>query len=203
MAKRNSSTETVELDRISREILKLISRRSELTISEVIDIIAGMLRVKKYEVARKLYRLREANLIRFIDPSPPGTILKFLFSLRSFWYWLLVATVISTNIVIHIPLLTYARYVLGSLFVLYLPGASLIELLYPKREHISQLERLALSIGLSLALTPLVGLILNYTPWGIRLNPIVASLTILTITLSTGALIRKYTYFKLEMLGGR
>jgi len=203
MAKRNSSTETVELDRISREILKLISRRSELTISEVIDIIAGMLRVKKYEVARKLYRLREANLIRFIDPSPPGTILKFLFSLRSFWYWLLVATVIATNIVIHIPLLTYARYVLGSLFVLYLPGASLIELLYPKREHISQLERLALSIGLSLALTPLVGLILNYTPWGIRLNPIVASLTILTITLSTGALIRKYTYFKLEMLGGR
>jgi len=203
MAKRNSSTETVELDRISREILKLISRRSELTISEVIDIIAGMLRVKKYEVARKLYRLREANLIRFIDPSPPGTILKFLFSLRSFWYWLLVATVIATNIVIHIPLLTYARYVLGSLFVLYLPGASLIELLYPKREHISQLERLALSIGLSLALTPLIGLILNYTPWGIRLNPIVASLTILTITLSTGALIRKYTYFKLEMLGGR
>jgi uncharacterized membrane protein len=41
-------------------------------------------------------------------------------------------------------------------------------------------------------LVPLVGLLLNYTPWGIRLNPIVVSLTLLTVGLAMVALARKY-----------
>jgi uncharacterized membrane protein len=43
---------------------------------------------------------------------------------------------------------------------------------------------------MSLALTPIVGLILNYTPWGIRLTPIVLSLLALTIVFATAAIIR-------------
>ena len=112
--------------------------------------------------------------------------------------WLLTLAIALTNTSIYIlpqqPPFRYIRYILGSVFVLYLPGAALIELLYPKRGDLSQLERFALSIGLSLALVPLVGLVLNYTPWGIRLNPIVASLTLLTLTLALGAVYRKYTY---------
>ncbi|RLE67158.1 MAG: hypothetical protein DRJ34_05125 [Thermoprotei archaeon] len=95
------------------------------------------------------------------------------------------------------PPLIYFRYVLGSLYVLYIPGATLIEALYPRGEELSPLERLALSIGLSLALVPLVGLILNYTPWGIRLEPVTISLAILSIILSTIALKRKYEYIKI------
>lgn len=92
------------------------------------------------------------------------------------------------------------RYVLGSLYVLYIPGATLIEALYPKHEDLSPLERLALSIGLSLALVPLVGLILNYTPWGIRLIPVTTSLALLSICLATVALYRKYLYHKLRVV---
>jgi uncharacterized membrane protein len=36
---------------------------------------------------------------------------------------------------------------------------------------------MVLSIGLSIAIVPLIGLGLNFTPWGIRLDPIVISLT--------------------------
>jgi uncharacterized membrane protein len=96
------------------------------------------------------------------------------------------------------PPFVYFRYVFGSVFVLYLPGASLVELLYPKPGEMSQLERLALSIGLSLALVPLVGLVLNYTPWGIRLGPVFSSLALLTIGLASGASYRKFTIFKLR-----
>jgi uncharacterized membrane protein len=78
-----------------------------------------------------------------------------------------------------------------------LPGYTLIEALYPKKEDLSSLERLALSIGLSLALTPLVGLVLNYTPWGIRLKPILVSLSLLTVFLALIALSRKFSRFKL------
>ena len=69
---------------------------------------------------------------------------------------------------------------------------SLIEALYPVESELSPLERVALSIGLSLALVPLVGLVLNYTPWGIRLTPILISLTILTVGLLAVASYRKY-----------
>ncbi len=39
----------------------------------------------------------------------------------------------------------------------------------------SGIERLALSFGLSIAVVPIIGLILNYTPWGIRLETILWS----------------------------
>lgn len=42
---------------------------------------------------------------------------------------------------------------------------------------IDGIERVALSFGLSIAIVPLVGLLLNFTPWGIRLGPILVSLT--------------------------
>jgi uncharacterized membrane protein len=41
---------------------------------------------------------------------------------------------------------------------------------------IDVIERVALSFGLSIAVVPLIGLGLNYTPWGIRLEPILLSL---------------------------
>ncbi|MEM1772724.1 MAG: DUF1616 domain-containing protein, partial [Desulfurococcaceae archaeon] len=50
----------------------------------------------------------------------------------------------------------------------------------------------ALSIGLSLAVVPLIGLILNYTPWGIRLLPIVTSTTVFTTAMLVIAAYRKY-----------
>jgi len=45
---------------------------------------------------------------------------------------------------------------------------------------------------MSLALTPIIGLLLNYTPWGIRLTPVTLSLLALTITLATAALLREH-----------
>lgn len=49
------------------------------------------------------------------------------------------------------------------------------------RRGISPLERVALSLGLSIAIVPLLGLALNYTPWGIREGPVLATLSIFTL----------------------
>jgi len=81
--------------------------------------------------------------------------------------------------------------------VLYIPGATLIEALYPRGEELEPLERLALSIGLSLAIVPLIGLILNYTPWGIRLAPVTIGLASVSLLLACIAVKRKYEYVKL------
>jgi len=185
------------LDKASRKALKLLSK-GELTVGEIVEKLTRELGLEDYEAARLVYKLREEGKIVILDPKPPTNFLGYLLSTRPAWFWLLTLAIALTNTSIYIlpqqPPFRYIRYILGSVFVLYLPGAALIELLYPKRGDLSQLERFALSIGLSLALVPLVGLVLNYTPWGIRLNPIVASLTLLTLTLALGAVYRKYTY---------
>jgi uncharacterized membrane protein len=54
-------------------------------------------------------------------------------------------------------------------------------------ENLDNIERIALSLGMSIALVPIIGLFLNYTPWGIRLTPIVLSLLALTIYFATAA----------------
>jgi len=76
------------------------------------------------------------------------------------------------------------RIILGLPFVLFLPGYTLIAALFPRKNALDSIERVALSFGLSVAMVPLIGLILNYTPWGIRLYPILISLTIFIIITS-------------------
>ncbi len=83
------------------------------------------------------------------------------------------------------------RTVLGVPFVLFFPGYTLITALFPAKLDLGGIERFALSIGLSLAVVPLVGLCLNYTPWGIRLAPIMTALYIFTLLMSIAGFYRR------------
>jgi uncharacterized membrane protein len=62
-------------------------------------------------------------------------------------------------------------------FVLFLPGYAATAALFPENDQIDGIERVALSFGLSIAIVPLIGLALNFTPFGIRLDPILASVS--------------------------
>ncbi|WP_277542870.1 DUF1616 domain-containing protein [Haloarcula laminariae] len=88
-------------------------------------------------------------------------------------------------------------------FALFVPGYALIAALFPERsgsaagrpdedesQGIDTLERAVLSFGASIALVPLSGLVLNFTPWGIRLVSILVALTALTLSL-TGVAARR------------
>ncbi len=83
------------------------------------------------------------------------------------------------------------RTVFGLLFILFFPGYALIAVLFPRKDDIDGIERLALSLGLSIAVVPLIGLGLNYTPWGIRLNPILVSISLFTVICLIGAFLRR------------
>ena len=67
----------------------------------------------------------------------------------------------------------------------------------PTDDELEELERFALGVGLSLALTPLVGFVLNYTPWGIRLDPITVAISLLTLVFGLIGVYRKYQYHML------
>ena len=83
------------------------------------------------------------------------------------------------------------RIILGLPLVLFLPGYSLIAALFIRKDDLDGIERVALSFGLSIAITPLLGLALNYTPFGIRLTPILIVLSVFTIALAIGAYVRR------------
>ena len=76
------------------------------------------------------------------------------------------------------------RTVFGLPFLLLFPGYVIVAALFPRKSDVRGTERLALSFGLSIAVVPIVGLILNYTPWGIALYPMLISLaSLVTVTL--------------------
>jgi uncharacterized membrane protein len=76
------------------------------------------------------------------------------------------------------------RVILGLPFLLFFPGYSLLLALFPRRERIGTFERMALSFGMSVVIVPLIGLLLNYTSWGIRLEPILFSVAFFTLVMS-------------------
>jgi len=86
---------------------------------------------------------------------------------------------------------TPVRIILGLLLVLFLPGYSLIAALFPRKDDLDGIERIALSFGLSIAVVPLLGLALNYTPFGIRLVPILVVLSVFTVSLAVVAGVRR------------
>lgn len=93
---------------------------------------------------------------------------------------ILIAVVVATLLLFPLVAFTSGgvRIAFGLLFALFFPGYALISALFPKREKLGGIERVALSFGLSIAVVPLIGLILNFTPWGIKLYPIVVSVTL-------------------------
>jgi len=73
------------------------------------------------------------------------------------------------------------RVVLSLLYLLIIPGYALMTALFPGNSGLDAVERLALGIGLSIALVTLIGLGMNYTPWGVTLDTIIASVTSWTL----------------------
>ena len=90
------------------------------------------------------------------------------------------------------------RIVFGLPVVLFFPGYTLTAALFRRKGALDVIARVALSFGLSIAVVSLIGLILNYTPWGIRLYPILISVTIFILATSLIAWYRRRRLAKAE-----
>ncbi len=190
---------------LSKAVIDAVEENS--TVEDLVQRISEEHGVRKERVIKILYTLQQSELINLEDPHPPSSIIGYAWSSYSLWFWTLLILVASTTAFIYVfPQISpyiYLRYLLGSIFILYIPGYTLIEILYPTKKETTKLENIILSIGLSVALLLLVGLIINYTPWGLRLNPIFTILTLLTMLLALIALARKFTYFQSQQLNNR
>lgn len=99
----------------------------------------------------------------------------------------------STLLTIPLALLTGGplRVAFAIPFIIFTPGYCLIAALYPRKDSLDAIERLALSFATSIAVVPLIGLVLNYTPWGIRMVPILLSVSAFVVAASCVAGVRR------------
>lgn len=125
--------------------------------------------------------------------------------------WLLLIDLLTLLLVLVVYLIPSVpvRIVLGLPFLLFFPGYTLVEALFIRRTDqshepdsgsgkdtqktrgIDGIERIALSFGMSFAVVALIGLCLNYTPWGIRLGPVLFSISAFILIMSVVAMVRR------------
>jgi len=83
---------------------------------------------------------------------------------------------VGYTLVMTAVLLALGGNLLAILLVLFVPGYVLVAALFPRNGDIDWIERVALAFGLSIAVVPLLGLLLNFTPFGIRPVPVFATI---------------------------
>ena len=191
-------------DQIKELMIEITKRQKPETTKQLISLIQQTQGLPEIEITKLLIELENENKIYFTKKEPSTTIKKYIFSSKAAWYWTtIVLAAVTTVTVFTIPEnavpLVYLRSALGIIFVIFLPGFALTKALFPAKVSIKTstgnmdtIELMALSFGVSLALVPIVGLILNYTSWGIRLTPITLSLLALTVVFATAAILREY-----------
>ena len=198
-------TAETENGKLDQKLLEILEKKKPETVEKLISLVKENFPTTEKEILESILRLQAEGKMRFKSrTASPSSLTAYLKTGHALWYWATTATAILTAIIVftvpeNLHPWVYVRYILGAVFVLWLPGYSFIKALFPKRvpikmsnENLETVERIALSLGMSIALTPIVGLLLNYTPWGVRLTPIVLSLLGLTLVFATAALIREY-----------
>ena len=192
------SKEQPDPSTLNQCILDIVRGSKPATVEELVKLVQVRQPLPEQEITKHVLDLQSQGklILKEYSATIPLTLKGYLLSTRAYWYWVIITLALATTISVYTiqenayPIV-YARYLLGSIFVLALPGYSFIKALFPTRE-LDNIERTALSIGMSLALVPIAGLLLNYTPWGIRITPITISLLTLTTTFATAAVIREH-----------
>lgn len=106
----------------------------------------------------------------------------------------LFAVIVITSIAVALAFVVPAGNMPGRIFTLplalVLPGYALISALFPGRA-LGGWERVVFSVGLSLIIVILGGLVLNLTPFGLRTNSWAVYLGAITLGASSVALVRR------------
>lgn len=189
---------------IRRLIIKIIEEKKPESTRQLINFVKKEVEIREEELFKIIKDLEDEKKIQFNEIVFPESVIDYLFSFRGAWYWIILSlSILTTLFVFTIPdnlvPQIYARSVLGFLLVLYLPGYTLIKAIYPisvpyetRSIMLDNIERIAFGIGLSLAVTPMLGLILYYIPWGLNLAPTTLSFLAVIAVFSTLAIWREY-----------
>jgi hypothetical protein len=181
---------------IERFIINTVKEKRPETVEELVQLVQKEFSISNEEAMKHIIELSNKGKLRLEELSVPSTPKSYIFSMKAAWYWTTIFLALATSLTVFtIPEnafpIVYTRYLLGSIFVLFLPGFCLIKALFPQKE-LDRIERVALSIVMSLTIVPLTNFLLNYTEWGITTTSTTLSLLVLTTVFATVAVIREH-----------
>jgi uncharacterized membrane protein len=111
------------------------------------------------------------------------------------WFEIIVAfTFLTLAITYLIPgdsLFAVLRYAFGFVFVVFLPGYCLVNILFIGKNKIDAVEQAVLSVALSFGLAGLAGLLLGLSPIGLNFTSISVSLGAIVLVFASVAFARK------------
>lgn len=176
-------------------ILTIVKEKHPKTVKQLMHLAQEKSSFSKEEIMNAIIELNNTGKLSFnnlkINSKPKG----YNFLLQTMWYWVTLVLVVAASLSINISEtsypLVYVRYILGSIFVLFFPGFTIVKVIFPTKKT-NPLERVAQSVGLSLSFVPVIGLLLNFTEYGITTTSVTVSLLILTVIFATSGVIRGY-----------
>jgi uncharacterized membrane protein len=185
------------MNSLENVILDILETKQPSNVRELVSLVQEQVDVTIKVIEDEIKSLHKKGLVSLEEPIIHKSFISFLSQKTSLWFWIvIVISVLSFASILFFPAiespLSYIRYIFAFILVALLPGYSLTETLFPEKSALDLIERITFSIGLSFAITALVGLILSFTPFGLRLATTLSSLGFLVIVLAILALIRKY-----------
>jgi len=198
----SNNSKTNDLTRI---ILEVINEEKPQSVKHLTKMLKESLNLAEEEIIESILKLQAKGVLKLKEDSPQSwSLATYLKTGEAVWYWVTItAGVLTAVLVFTISESIYpwiiARNVLGVIFVLFLPGYALMKTLFPTNMHaktsirgLEEIERIALCIGISIALVSIIGLLLYYSPWGLDLTTVVPTLLAFTSVFATAAVVKEY-----------
>jgi hypothetical protein len=198
----NSNSKTIDL---TEAILEIINEKKPQTTKQLMLMIKERFNLEEKIILASVLKLQAEGAIKLenqaLESQNLTTYMKTGAALR--YGATIAAAALAASFVLIIPEnfypWIYLRNVFGIIIVLFLPGYAFIDALSPVNRpdkastgNLDTIEQFGLSIVFSIAIVTIVGLLLNFSPWGLDLNAMILSLLTFTLAFSTAAAVRKY-----------
>jgi hypothetical protein len=183
---------------LDKVILKIVETKAPKNVRELVQLVQEEVDANLEDITGEIKDLQQEGLLVLEEPMTPTTNFSdFLSSKKSLWFWVTISLALFAFVsILFFPEtgtpLSYLRYAFGFVLAVFLPGYCLTETLFPRKNSMDEIERFTFSVGLSFAVTALVGLFLSFTPFGLTLTTALLTLGSIVIVLALVALNRKY-----------
>jgi hypothetical protein len=193
-------------DPVMELLLELMEDKKARSVSQLVSLLREHVEISENQARDKVINLETQGKIKFFTQplTLSSKISSYLKTGQASWFW--IATIFALLTLVSVFLipenfqpLSYLRSIVVVIFIAFLPGYTLVKTLFPVEVSIEtfegdfdQIERFALSICMSLVVVPIVGLYLNFTPWGIGLAPMTFFIFGFSMVFSVIALIREH-----------
>jgi hypothetical protein len=188
---------------IQEVILSVIKKKNPETVESLVEFIRADYLVSEDVVLKNIQILEIQQKVDFNLKLRPVTFSEYLFSSNVYWFWCVIFIIILAHLVlwtnVNIFSFLILRNFVGLAVVLYLPGYSLCKTMYPVKvpfnvqsSILEKIERVALSLCLSITIVPIIGLTLYGFPSGLDIFPLSETILVFTLFFSILAIWREY-----------